>query len=53
MVSPVSGISRVTPPTTTKTCSATAERQAGGEQLAERVAARPARSRIPRSTMMA
>ena len=38
MVRPVSGISRVTPPATTNTWSASDERQAAGEQLAERVA---------------
>ena len=40
MVRPVSGSSRVTPATTTNSCSAIEERQPGGEQLAERVAHR-------------
>ena len=39
MVRPVSGIRPVTPPTTTNTCSAKIDGQAGGEQLAEGVAA--------------
>ena len=39
VVSPVSGISLVTPPMTTKTCSASATREADRQQLAERVAA--------------
>ncbi len=39
VVRPVSGMSRVTPPTTTKTCRANENGEADGEQLAEGVAA--------------
>ena len=37
VVCPVSGMSRLTPPTITKICSAERERETAGQQLAERV----------------